>query len=165
MKLERREPVKRVMEIKRLNSRGIVKMAGNIVMGIGLGILGFQDWRKKYVSLWLTVSMCILAFILKVIEQKNVLENIAAGIFLGLLLLVIGKITGNGIGEGDALILLGLGIYMGIFQAAAVLFYGLVGCALTGMIFMILRKKKWKEEIAFIPFLFAGYIIQVFWGG
>ena len=141
-------------------------MAGNILMGILLGITGLLDWRKKYVPLWMTALICVLAVILKIIMmQENILEDIAGGIFLGVLLLGISKVTGDSIGEGDAFILLGIGIYMGALEAVSVLLYGLLGCACAGVIFIVLKRKKWKDQLAFIPFLFAGYVVQAFLTG
>lgn len=117
----------------------------------------WQDLKKKEVNLYL-IGILFLYGVLKMIwTHDNWMEQSVSiavgGMFIGLSILSKG-----GLGMGDGLLLLSLGIAMTLPVYLTFLGLALLLAALWSVFLLIFRKKNRNTEIPLVPFLLAGYI-------
>lgn len=84
----------------------------------------------------------------------------ATGFFFLLHLLTRGK----GMGLGDVKLAGLMGLILGVPQIILAFYLAFLTGAFSGVILILLKKKKFKEEIAFGPFLVGATFITLFWG-
>lgn len=84
----------------------------------------------------------------------------AGGFFLSLVLIT----KGAGMGGGDVKLAFWMGLLLGWPKIIIALFLAFTLGAICGIILMILKKKNFKSEIPFGPFLVIGTIVALFWG-
>jgi leader peptidase (prepilin peptidase)/N-methyltransferase len=130
-----------------------------IILGILLLFCSAQDlWRKK-VYLWVlglggTLILACLPFCEKVVLMSRV-----GGLIVGLVVIMISKITAGKIGMGDGILLCVTGIGLGFWANMELFGIALSLAAVLSIILLMLHIVDRKKSIPFIPFLFAGYLI------
>lgn len=92
--------------------------------------------------------------------SKTDWKDMAAGLVMGIVLMVISICTDEKIGKGDAFIVAGMGVYLGFQTVLMIVFAALILVCLYGGIFWR-RKKGLAYEVAFIPFLLVPYVPAV----
>lgn len=114
-------------------------------------------FRKIPVKLLLAMNAAAVFYQLAVKEISMIL--VAGGIGVGIFSLAMSKFTGEGIGYGDSLCMLSLGIYLGLWnvlEVLAITFFILT----VGAVFLLLQKKMSRKcTLPFFPFLTAGYLL------
>lgn len=139
---------------------------------VSLSAMGIEDLKKRTVSLWkiyIFSGIVILALLDSGVSQFADMENLsglsmAVGALPGLLLLWMGRMSGGAIGTADGIVVLGLGIYMGIWKIMSILSIAFLGTlGVSGILLIVLNKSK-NYEIPFIPFLVAGMAGSMLWG-
>lgn len=88
---------------------------------------------------------------------KMQLLDCVIGLFPGLLLLLLSKMTGEKVGRGDGFYLLILGGYFGVVQGWLTLFGGIFLAALFSAIGIFSGKIHFRSRLPLIPFLFLGF--------
>lgn len=131
-----------------------------------LGWLSIEDIREKKVSVWPSVCLIGVGIIFAFRKSGNntLLHGLTAVVSaagLGAAVWLAGKISRGSIGSGDAWTMGGLGAYLGWQNALTVLFCGLLLCAVTGVLYIRIKRKNVKTEMPFIPFLTAAYIFRL----
>lgn len=128
------------------------------IVSIWLILCSWQDIRKKKIQLALIGAgfLCIMAY--SFWAGGITIWNRAAGLSLGVLLLILNPITRGQIGIGDGLIVSIIGIGLGFNRLAFILVYGLFGAAIVSIGLIMFRKVNRKVTIPFIPFLLLGYL-------
>ncbi len=129
-----------------------------------LGMLGWcslEDIKKKQVMVYPVLLFGIAGVLLHLYYRNLSIYSLFAGVLLGVALLIIGAVSGQ-IGIGDGLVLLVSGIYLGFWENARLLFHGLLFCGIWSGVLLLMKKKKRKDEIAFVPFLFLAYLEMIF---
>lgn len=86
---------------------------------------------------------------------------LGSGMFLYSLYLITKK---KGMGLGDVKLALLLGLVLGWPKILVAYFIAFLTGAVVGVILIISRKKKFKDRIAFGPFLLAAMLIAKLWG-
>lgn len=133
------------------------KIADWVVFAL-LAACSVSDWRKKtipYVFL-LVLGIAVVAFAF-FCDGVSVRMRMA-GAVMGVLFLLISKMSREAIGYGDSFLILFLGIYMGSFAALGVLFVAALLAAVVSLFF--LWKCRWKRHatLPFVPFLTISYL-------
>jgi len=80
------------------------------------------------------------------------------GIFPGVLMLLFGKITDGGVGDGDAYIIMALGLFMGLRNTLNIL---LISSLISTVYCIFIIKKEGRDKkssIPFAPFILSGYL-------
>ncbi len=92
------------------------------------------------------------------------LWSIAAGVGVGLVLLVISLISDGQVGLGDAAVVIVTGIFLGFWQNLGLLWLSttLAGCC-SLVLWLVFRKGR-KYEVPFIPFMLVAYACMEFIG-
>lgn len=133
-----------------------------LILGVLLLICALQDLFKKRVYLWVIGIGAVLTFIcLPFLDELSVADCIG-GVSVGLITILISKITAGKIGMGDGIILCVTGVGLGFWNNLELFGVALFLAAVLSIILMILRVVDRKKSIPFIPFLFAGYLIIIF---
>lgn len=101
-----------------------------------------------------------------ILHTKDILTILlTAGIGLGgcfLLFMLFVVITKGGIGLGDVKLIMVIGLAYGLFDALTIVLFGMIVCTVSAMVLLFTKKKKMKDELAFGPFIFLGYILMQF---
>lgn len=126
-----------------------------------LFICAFIDKRQKEIPLFLPIIGFIISLILSILARELSVLQIVLGCVLGIVALLLAKLTKQAIGYGDGMILICTGAALGLWKNLIILCIALVICACTCALLMFARRKKKKDDIAFIPFLFSGYVVSI----
>lgn len=123
-----------------------------------LGVLAVVDFKKKQVSNVFLLIVSGIVIINYVIFRPITMVSLVGGILIGTVLLGISYITRQKIGVGDGLLIMILGAYLGFEGIGVVLLYALTLSAIWSGLLMIIKKVNRNYTIAFIPFIFVGYV-------
>ena len=147
-----------------------------IATGVGFVLLAPSYWY------WLIFSSLLVIFVAdlkyQIIPDSMVVmgvigvigaigvtgENILAGAGVSAFFLLLWLVTrGKGMGFGDVKLAFFMGLLLGFPNIIIASYLAFLTGAASGVILIILRKKKLKEKIAFGPFLVAGTVIALIW--
>lgn len=85
------------------------------------------------------------------------LLEIVGGVSIGVVLLILSKITEGAVGLGDGMLFFVTGIYLGFWKNAMLLWGSLLLCSCWGIALLAVRRIKWtagkRMEIPFLPFV------------
>lgn len=122
-----------------------------------MAVLAVLDFYKRRISVILLAGLTIFTVAVKIAEGGHPVFWIA-GTIPGILFLIIGCITREGVGYGDGWIITLLGIMTGLWDAVCICFVAIFGMAVVSMIGMTVFRWNRKKRIPFVPFLAAGYM-------
>ncbi|GHU43179.1 hypothetical protein FACS1894111_08360 [Clostridia bacterium] len=117
-----------------------------------------EDVRKKKISIPPIPGFMGIGIVFFVLFRSFPLLSMAGGVAVGAVIMLISRITKGSIGMGDGIILAVSGLYLGFEKNLFLFFVGIFYAALCSLGLILWKKKKGKEEIAFIPFLLAAYL-------
>ena len=136
-----------------------------ILTGLSVSDIRNKKVSRKVLTLWgiLTVFWKIVDFyqirvFLEKMEQTNVddLAGICAGV--GVLFLLVSKVTEEAIGYGDSVAIMILGGYLGFWKVVGVL---AAAFFISGVCSVILAFRRRVKTMPFFPFLTLGYILML----
>lgn len=81
----------------------------------------------------------------------------AAGIIPGIIVFGIAWMTREAVGYGDGAVIVVCGIYLGILETIALLFYALLLCSAMSAVLLMLKRGGRKTEVPFVPHLLFGF--------
>ncbi|HKM34270.1 MAG TPA: prepilin peptidase [Lachnospiraceae bacterium] len=94
----------------------------------------------------------------------NIFLSRIIGMIPGTLLLLLSRLTKEKIGQGDGILLIILGLFMGFDGILVILCIGLFLQSLLACFLLIIKKADIQTKIPFVPFLLAGNImVFVYW--
>ena len=131
-----------------------------IIMGLYLLILAIDDMLNKSIGYCLLAAGAVpiaVSFIPGMTETA--MWQRAAGLMLGLLLIVIAKLTKEKIGYGDGIVLSEAGVILGIGGVCKILTVSLFLLLFHSMAMLARGRLNRKSRVPFMPFLFAGYLL------
>ena len=135
-------------------------MIKNIVFAIGLGILGGEDLRTKKISMITVGIWAVIGTIVQLLNGDLMCANRLIAMVPGVLLYFFAKISEEKVGAGDACTIIVMGIYMDINELLIVGMFSITISGVVALLLIAIWKKKRDYEIPFIPFLFAGYLME-----
>ena len=134
-----------------------------ILTGLSVSDIRNKKVSRKVLTLWgiLTVIWKIVDFyqirvFLEKMEQTNVDD--LAGIGVGVLSLLVSKVTEEAIGYGDSVAIMILGGYLGFWKVVGVLAAAIFT---SGVCSVILALRGRVKTMPFFPFLTLGYILML----
>lgn len=111
---------------------------------------------------WIGILLSLLNLIL---NNGDIWGGLTAGFGAALFLLIIHLVTlGKGMGLGDVKLAIFLGITTGINLVFWWMFASFVIGAVIGVILIVLKMAKFKQKIAFGPFLIIGFFVVMLYG-
>lgn len=127
--------------------------------------LSVLDIRNRKISRNVLVIWGILTVVWQIVHVnygQNVgncnLAGVCAGIGVGILFLLVSKVTEEAIGYGDSVAILILGGYLGFWKVVGVL---AVAFFSSGVCSIILAFRERVKTLPFFPFLTLGYILML----
>src|SRR5699024_9094165 len=126
-----------------------VRFLIKIVLLIWLFLCSWQDLSRQEINLVLIGVGFISLFILSLIEGELHLWERAIGVSLGMILILLNKITRGQIGLGDGLILSVTGISMGYYINSILLVYSLFIAAIFSILYISIKRVDKKKTIPY----------------
>ncbi len=138
----------------------------NICIGILLAVGAWCDIKTKR----LPVSLIIIGGMAGILYQclVNGMVGIVqfSGMAVGMLMIGISRIGKAGIGLGDGVLFLVLGMFYRFDQMIELLMKASIMTGVSGLILMACKKGNLKTELPFIPFVCVQYVLlQIVNGG
>lgn len=121
-------------------------------------VLSVQDFRERMISGTLLGIGGAAAVCSQIIWNRSSGWECIGGILLGLLFIGISKLTREGFGYGDSILITILGIYIGIWDLIYVLVIAFSVTAIGSMFILIKFRFHRQKVVPFIPFLTVGYM-------
>lgn len=91
--------------------------------------------------------------------------HLLAGFSVSLFLLIINLVTlGRGMGLGDVKLAIGLGLFLGPTLSFVWIFLSFVIGAIVGIFLLVFSQVKWRDHVAFGPFLVFAFFITLYFG-
>lgn len=140
------------MEISRIICFGI--LAGMSVLDVA--------YRKVPIKALLIAAAGAVGYHALCREEEMLV--LAAGAAVGVLFVFVSKVTKEGIGYGDSLGILTLGLYLGVWSLLEVLGRALFLLALSGAVLLAGKRMSRKCALPFYPFLTIGYALWMIGG-
>lgn len=127
------------------------------------------DLKYMIIPDWTVLASIIFALLIHFLTISNyrllitnyLLSAFGSFAFLGLLHLIT---KGKGMGLGDVKFSFFMGLFLGWPQVLIAFYVAFLTGALIGVILILMGKKRFKQHIAFGPFLVLGTIVSWFWG-
>lgn len=148
-----------------LSPAGVVACAGYLVFAVASVVLAIVDARTHRLpsrivlpSLAVVTSLLVAAALLAG-ERWRIWSMLGAGIALFALFFAFAFASPTGIGGGDVKLAPLVGVVLGYIGWDAVLlgvFAGFLFAAAFGLALVLCRHSKWRDSIAFGPWMLAG---------
>lgn len=132
-----------------------ILLVGTIL--VSMAVCMVEDICKKQIHTAVVVLFIVASIMMAWYEQRE-WTCMAAGSVWGILFFIISICTCGKIGKGDAFFILGIGVYMGFWTSFMIIFAAMFLVCVYGL-FLLKKKKGWKYEVAFVPFLTISYVL------
>ena len=134
-----------------------------LVLGL-LSLCSLEDVKYRRLTVIYILMFGIVGVILHMFAPVCSIYSILWGMLLGIVLILISIATRGSLGLGDGILLVVTGVYLGGYGNLQLFLYGLLLSALCSLGLLVLKRKKRKDEIAFVPFLLLSYFLLLFQG-
>lgn len=135
---------------------------GRGVCFIVLLFLSYMDIKLHRVPIKVLAVSGSAAVLYHLIFGECCIWEILGGAGIGLLFLLISRITGESVGYGDGWGIFVLGLYLGFGELLTVLLISFFLLALFAVFVLGVKKMSRKYAFPFFPFLAGGYAAAVF---
>ncbi len=132
-------------------------MASGFVIAM-LAVETVSDIRKKKVSVIRILMFLAAGIVLNIMGYGQSVGSMLGGVAVGAAMFVYSLLTHESIGYGDCLIFACAGLYIGFSQNIRLLFFSLAVAGISGGIYALVKKKKLKTKIPFVPYILGTYI-------
>lgn len=136
------------------------RMIINSVVFAVLVLESVADIKTKSISIIRLMIYFTVALTANLILGYQPLISMLGGIVVGIVVLVYGFITHEGIGYGDGILFVCLGAVLGMSENLRLLFFSLLAISLIGGIYAIVGKKGIKVQIPFVPCILGTFIVM-----
>ena len=85
--------------------------------------------------------------------------KIISGVGFGILLLLFSLSSGGGIGRGDCMVAMVLGLYLGIEKQLLLFMTAFLLTGMLGFVLLMTGRAASRSRLPLMPFLLAGYLI------
>lgn len=127
-----------------------------------LFLFSYIDIRLRKVPVWLLYLSGVSAFIYQIFCSEKNIWLLLGGAGVGMLFLIISRVTEEGMGYGDSWGILVFGIYLGLWELIEVLLTAFFILAVFSVAVFIRKKLRGGYAIPFYPFLTGGYLTVMF---
>ncbi|HDQ26542.1 MAG TPA: prepilin peptidase [bacterium] len=127
-------------------------------------VLTFIDIDKKEVPDSIIVFLFLTGFVFGIFEIKeylNIYTGLIAGLAGGFVIYLINFFSNGKIGEGDIKLIAALGLCVGLKDIGLIVFGSFVIGGIAAAILLLLKKKGRRDELAFVPFITAAFLLVV----
>ena len=129
-----------------------------------LGWCSLEDVKQKKLTVMYILMFGVGGIFLHLMAPVCSIYSILWGMLFGLALIMVSLVTRGSVGVGDGILLAVTGVYLGGSKNLELFMMGLLLAALWSLGLVVVKKKKGKEEIAFVPFLLISYFLMILRG-
>ncbi|MEW6572605.1 MAG: prepilin peptidase [Bacillota bacterium] len=141
-------------------------LAKDLFFTAGVIAAAFIDLEHRIIPNRLVLGLLAGAAVLVPVAGDVRLEYAAlGGLAAGSALLLLSAVTRGGMGGGDVKLAAVAGLYLGWPLVMLGLFLGALLGTVVGLTMILLKKKTRRDYIPFGPYLAAGFLIAMLWGG
>ena len=137
-------------------------MLCQIMLASFLTICSVTDILKKQIYIKVIIPFMAAGICFFVINKEVSLPEELGGIFLGLVILFIARISAERIGYGDGLMVMVSGAFLGLFMNIRLLMWAFFISAIASAILLAAKKVSRNTSIPFAPFLLVSYFLMTF---
>lgn len=134
---------------------------GEIITIFMLALNSITDYKYKKINKY----VCLLTIILTAYgifsKRLDVSMQSFIGAGMGILFILLNLLLRVNIGIGDGIIIMIMGFICGIWTCTFILLYAFLMASVIGLIIIKIKHERLDYELAFVPFLFAGYILEI----
>mgnify|MGYP000008897687 FL=1 len=130
-----------------------------IVLLVSLFLCAWIDWKTERVSVPLLLLGGMTAVLLHLFAQEESVFYLMTGMSVGIVLLLYSLVTHESIGYGDGCLFVMTGLFLGFWENLVLLLLASVLAGIGAAELLFFRKKKKKERIPFVPFVFTAYVL------
>ncbi len=141
-------------------------MVGKIVLLCYLIVMSGCDLVRGRISLRLSLVAAVVLLSLRVLQvQQGEVSWVVAfsGIFVGVALLLLTKVTRGAVGAGDGVVFVITGLLFGIWENVVLLCMSLFLLGIVGGILLMIHRVHRKTLIPFVPFVLLVYGGMLVW--
>lgn len=125
-------------------------------------LISIKDIQERIIPLDLIILGMLFGVILLIYNPNiKMLDVFISIVGIGGFNLIISKATKGGIGEGDILVFILIGIILGWKMALAIILYTFIIAGLSGIILLILKKANKKTELPLAPFILTATLFII----
>ena len=139
-----------------------IQLVQNAVSLFGVTVFSIEDILYMGIRKWMAYAFMASGLLMSLILRSPMETALSA--LPGLILLILGLVTKEKIGYGDAATAIGLGLWAGSKAAVWCVLFGLGLSSVVSIIYMAYIKIKGlsgKKTIPFIPFLLFGLVVSI----
>lgn len=118
------------------------------------------DCKKQKIYLWLICITGLFGMTVHIFLQDMNIQNILAGISVGVMLLLFSYFTKESIGYGDGCLFMMTGIFLGFWENLCLLFLSCIFAGVTAAFFLLLKRKKKEDRLPFVPFVALACVLR-----
>lgn len=130
-----------------------------IICMVILTVAALEDVRSQSVHSILLLAGNVSAILYQVLFRAENSISIAGGIAIGLLFVLVSKVTEEKLGYGDSIGILGMGIYLGFWKLLEVLCGVFFLLTIGAGVCLVFKKMDRRCTVPFYPFLTVGYLL------
>ncbi len=127
--------------------------------------MSYEDMRTHKVRDFLVLIFGIIGMMFHIMNGRISFFNIFGGFLLGFIMFFISLLTKEKIGKGDAFVIMLTGVFLGFWKNIFLLWVAFLFAGLIALFDLLVKKKKSSDELAFVPFIFLGYIFLLIVNG
>jgi leader peptidase (prepilin peptidase)/N-methyltransferase len=135
-----------------------------IVVLLILIVASVEDLLRKEVSVLIPVLFGINSFssvIASIFSGEFNCTDIFVSLLPGVLLLLVGVVTGQAVGYGDDIITLCFAPALGLFNTCLCFAVAMTASAFVSIIILVLRKGDKNTRLPFVPFITLGVGVTI----
>lgn len=131
-----------------------------IVLFVFLLLCSAFDWKNRAIPSWLCYSGIVFMVLLCLGKGDIKMSEAVKGAAVGAVLLGIGRLTKGQLGEGDGLVFMATGIGLGIWDNCILLLGASFLSFFWSLLLLVIGKRTLKTKFAFLPFVFAAFVLE-----
>ena len=140
-----------------------IALVSNIAAAAILVLAAIIDIRTGRIPDRLVLAGAAVGLVLAPLNaQRGLSSGLLGGIAAGLIMLLLNRITRDGLGLGDAKLFACIGIYLGMEDTLAAMVAAVVLSGIYSLILICVNSENKKRELPFAPFILAGSLGVIF---
>ena len=133
----------------------------SVVVILILILESVMDIKNRNINWIHMVIFAIGGVVANFILEYQTLWSVIWGVAIGIMVFLFGLFSRGAIGCGDGVVFACVGVYLGGLNNIRLLFYSLLVAAVTGGVYVLIKRKSIKTQIPFVPCILIAYLLMV----